>query len=187
MCFGRAAIALLLAAALTCPASTAGEPEPVPEPENYWVGPINGPVPATLRGAHVIDARALARLIARGGALIVDVSNLPRRPEGLSDDVLWDPPPHLGIPGSHWIPGVGLGVLPASADEHFRHALVALTGENRDRPLAIYCHERCWLSWNAAKRAVAYGYRSTYWFPGGIEGWRAAGYRTAVLSATPGP
>ena len=186
MCFGRAAIALWLASALAWSAPTAaGELGPVPEPDSYWVGPINGPVPATLRGAQVIDARGLARLIERGGAVIVDVSNLPRRPEGLGADVLWAPPPHLGIPGSHWIPGVGLGVLPASADAHFRHELLALTGESRHRPLAIYCHERCWLSWNAAKRAVAYGYRSTYWFPGGIEGWRAAGYRTAVISATP--
>ena len=43
----------------------------------------------------------------------------------------------------------------------------------------IYCHEKCWLSWNAAKRAVAYGYRRVYWFPDGIEGWSAARRPTA--------
>jgi PQQ-dependent catabolism-associated CXXCW motif protein len=184
----RAAIALLLAAALARGSwLSAAEPAPAPEPESYWTGPINGPVPATLRGAHIIDAHALARLIEQGDAVIVDVSNLQPKPAGLSPEVLWAPPPHLGIPGSHWIPGVGLGVLPASVDTHFQRELLALTGESRDRPLVIYCHERCWLSWNAAKRAVTYGYRRTYWFPDGIEGWRAAGYPTAAISATPGP
>jgi PQQ-dependent catabolism-associated CXXCW motif protein len=43
----------------------------------------------------------------------------------------------------------------------------------------IYCHRNCWLSWNAAKRAISYGYRNVYWFPDGMEGWRAAGLPTA--------
>jgi PQQ-dependent catabolism-associated CXXCW motif protein len=183
----RAAIALL-AAGLTCAALLpAAEPESAPEPESYWTGPINSAVPATLHGGQVIHARALSRLIEHGDVIVVDVSNLQQRPAGLSPEVLWSVPPHPGIPGSHWIPGVGLGELPQRLDEHFRRELGALTGERLDRPVAIYCHERCWLSWNAAKRAVGYGYRQIFWFPDGIEGWRAAGFPTAAISATPGP
>jgi PQQ-dependent catabolism-associated CXXCW motif protein len=51
----------------------------------------------------------------------------------------------------------------------------------------VYCHERCWLSWNAAKRAIRYGYRNVYWFPDGIEGWRAAGFETATAVTAAAP
>jgi PQQ-dependent catabolism-associated CXXCW motif protein len=55
------------------------------------------------------------------------------------------------------------------------------------KPLVLYCHQRCWLSWNGAKRAIQYGYRNVYWFPDGIEGWRKAKFPTAVIEpeATP--
>ena len=33
----------------------------------------------------------------------------------------------------------------------------------------------CWMSWNAAKRAVALGYTGVNWFPEGSDGWVAAG------------
>jgi PQQ-dependent catabolism-associated CXXCW motif protein len=55
------------------------------------------------------------------------------------------------------------------------------------RPVVFYCHEKCWLSWNGAKRAIGYGYRNVYWFPDGIEGWRKSKLPTAVVQpeATP--
>jgi PQQ-dependent catabolism-associated CXXCW motif protein len=184
---GRAAIALLAVFLTRAVIVAAAEPEHAPEPEGFWTGSINGPVPATLRGAEVIQAQALAHRIHRGDVVVVDVSNVQNRPAGLGPDVLWTVPPHAGIPGSHWIPGVGLGTLPESLDAQFRLELHTLTGGSLDRPVVIYCHERCWLSWNAAKRAVGYGYRHIYWFPDGIEGWRAAGLPTEVISATPRP
>jgi PQQ-dependent catabolism-associated CXXCW motif protein len=33
----------------------------------------------------------------------------------------------------------------------------------------------CWMSWNAAKRAVALGYARVHWYPDGTDGWAAAG------------
>jgi len=90
------------------------------------------------------------------------------------------PPPHAVIPGSLWLAGVGAGSLDAGADEFYRRRLGELTSNDMGRTVVIYCHERCWLSWNAAKRAIRYGYRRVYWFPDGIEGWKAAGFSTAV-------
>lgn len=156
----------------------------VPEPRTLWTGPASGPVPATLSGGRVIHARALASLLERGDVVVVDVSNEEKRPAGLGADVLWSPPPHVGIPGSHWLPGVGLGAISPSRSDFFRHELLALTGRQLGRPLVIYCHQHCWLSWNAAKRAIDYGFRSVYWFPDGIEGWRAAGLPTEVTTPT---
>jgi len=39
------------------------------------------------------------------------------------------------------------------------------------------------MSWNAAKRALAYGYRNVAWFPDGSDGWQEAGLPLA--EATP--
>ena len=59
----------------------------------------------------------------------------------------------------------------------FRDRLASATGGDRDRAVAFYCKAACWMSWNAAKRAVEYGYRHVLWFPGGTEAWAEAGYR----------
>ena len=158
------------------------------EPSGYWTGPINAPVPKTLSGGTVIhSAHQVRTLLRRGGTVIVDVSNAPRRPENLAPGAPWLPLPHHAIPGSLWIPGVGLGEIPVAVDDFYWQRLGAATNEHLARPLIIYCHETCWLSWNAAKRAISYGYRNVYWYPYGIEGWKAAGYRTAVIAPQMAP
>ena len=110
----------------------------------------------------------------------MDVSNSPPRPEKLAPQAVWMPPPHAIIPGSLWLAGVGAGSLDARTDAFYRQRLAQATANNLDHPIVVYCHERCWLSWNAAKRAIRYGYRKVYWFPDGIEGWRAAGFSQAT-------
>jgi hypothetical protein len=34
-----------------------------------------------------------------------------------------------------------------------------VTGGNEGKSVAFYCKADCWMSWNAAKRAISYGYR----------------------------
>jgi len=164
-------------------------PAPAHEPENgYWTGPVNDPVPATLQEGHVIHTPALAKLLKnKRNIVVVDVSSAPRRPENLPATTVWLPVPHLGIPGAIWIPGAGLGEPPAALDEYYRKRLAVATGADFARPLVIYCHAQCWLSWNGARRAIQYGYRNVYWYPDGIEGWRKSRLPTAVVQpeATP--
>jgi PQQ-dependent catabolism-associated CXXCW motif protein len=170
-----------LAAPLPAATSTA-QKNTVAEPSGYWTGPVNSPTPNTLTGGKVIHAvHELRNLMKQGGAVVVDVSEAPRRPEALAPGAPWLPVPHRAIPGSIWIPGVGLGEIPVSVDDFFRERLSVATGDHLARPLVIYCHRGCWLSWNAAKRAISYGYRNVYWFRNGIEAWKAAGYPTAVI------
>lgn len=158
------------------------------EPSGYWNGPINSPVPLTLSGGKVIDdAHRLRKLLNHSGTVIVDVSTAPRRPENMAPGAPWLPLPHRAIPGSLWIPGVGLGEIPPAVDEFFRQHLAAATGGDVARRLVIYCHATCWLSWNAAKRAIGYGYRNVYWFRDGIEGWKAAGFPTAIIEPQVAP
>lgn len=153
---------------------------PVAEPAGYWTGDVNAPTPTTLQGATVVNAKQVRKLLGTG-AVVIDVSNAPRRPEHLAPGAPWIPTAHPGIPGALWIPGAGMGVVPVSVEAYFRAKLTASTGGDLARPIVIYCHSRCWLSWNAAKRAVSYGYRNVSWFPQGIEGWRASGQSTTEL------
>lgn len=161
--------------------SAAAAAENVPEPEGFWTGPINSAVPSTIRGGKVIGAQELSELIANDNPLVIDVSNMPQRPEGMPADAPWLPLPHEAIPGALWIPEVGMGTVAPEIDEFFRTQLAQETTGDFGRPIVIYCHEQCWLSWNAAKRAIGYGYTNVHWFPEGIEGWRAVGFETKTI------
>jgi PQQ-dependent catabolism-associated CXXCW motif protein len=165
---------------LTLFATFAARSDDVQEPAGFWTGPINSPVPATITGGKVIHAQEVADLLKHRDALVINVSNEPKRPAGMAPDAPWLPLPQEVIPGSAWLPGAGMGEIAADTDAYFRSYLTRETGGDLDHAVVIYCHERCWLSWNAAKRAITYGYRSVHWFPEGIEGWRAAGNKTVV-------
>lgn len=182
----RPLAASFLLLAVTLGAALAAETRPVaqvPEPRGYWLGPVHGPVPATITGGTVVRTAALADLLARGGTILVDVGQPPRRPPGLPPGTLWMTPLHRGIPGSVWMPGVGRGAIPPDFAAWFRARLAALTGGNRHRRVVFYCHPDCWMSWNAARRAIHDGYREVFWYPEGLEGWQAAGHDTVVTKA----
>jgi PQQ-dependent catabolism-associated CXXCW motif protein len=161
-------------------AAFAARGEDVKEPEGFWTGPINSAVPATIAGGKVIHAQELAELLKQTKPIVIDVSNEPKRPAGMAPDAPWLPLPQQVIPGGVWLPGVGVVDIAPETDALFRRHLSQATGGELDHPVVIYCHEHCWLSWNAAKRAISYGYRRVYWFPEGMEGWRAAGNTTVV-------
>jgi PQQ-dependent catabolism-associated CXXCW motif protein len=112
--------------------------------------------------------------------VLIDVSNAPVRPAGMAPNSAWLPLPHDSITGSLWVAGAGQGKITPEAEQLFAQTLARRTGGNRDHPIVIYCHERCWLSWNAARRAIRLGYRRVHWFPEGIEGWRASGFSSVV-------
>lgn len=178
---GACLLLLAVTAGAAVPAGAA-ETASVPEPQGYWLGPIHGPVPATIAGGTVLDTMALAHLLADGGAVLVDVAEAPHRPVGLPAGTLWLPPPHRDIPGSVWISDVGDGAISPRFATWFRTRLTALTGGNRDKPIVVYCHPNCWLSWNAARRVINEGYRAVFWYPGGVEGWETADHPTSVAN-----
>lgn len=174
------ATALFVLAAIV--PATAGDDSP-PEPEGYWNGPMLGPVPETIAGGTVVGTTALADLIRTNHPVLIDVAPAQRRPETGSTSSPWMPLPHRSIKDSVWIPGVGNGIMPETMAAYFRRRLQELTGNNPGRPIVLYCRPNCWMSWNAAKRAVAEGYRSVYWYPDGIEAWQTAGLPTEVKTS----
>ncbi len=137
---------------------------------------FRAPVPATLQGARVTDTDAAYALWERDGAIFIDVLPHQARPPGLSEDVIWREKKRDNIPGSVWLPNVGYGALHPTVEDYFRDNLHSLTQGDLDRPVLFYCLADCWMSWNAAKRALSYGYRAVIWYPDGTDGWTAAGH-----------
>lgn len=90
---------------------------------------------------------------------------------------------HDSIPGAVWLPGAGRGTAVNDAVQgQLASALEALGGRAGGRPIVFFCASaKCWLSYNAALRAAALGYREVYWYRGGIEAWLDAGGDLAPL------
>jgi PQQ-dependent catabolism-associated CXXCW motif protein len=177
---GRRALLLLFAAALGARAVAE-----VPLPEGYRTEDYRAPTPDRVPGARTLDTAQAEAVWRQGGAVWIDVLPAPRRPAELPATALWLPSPRRGIPGSLWLPEVGRGVLAPVLEAWFRGELRRATGGDLDRPVVFYCQAECWMSWNAAKRAAAWGWRAVHWYPEGTDGWEAAGLPTEALHPPP--
>lgn len=155
----------------------------VAEPKGYRLDQYDAPVPATLNGGIVVDVDGVKLLVESGYVIPVDVLPATRKPEGLSETSIWLPAPHYGIPGSLWLPDVGRGELNDQLSFYFQSALEEATSENVNVGLMFYCRPDCWMSWNAAKRAITeFGYQNVHWFPEGILGWNLVSDQTELLT-----
>ena len=148
----------------------------VAEPDDYRMSDYRSPVPATLQGATVVDVLDAKTLHENGVTIFIDVLPAQRKPEGLQETDIWLPKPHKNIPGSAWLPDVGFGVISDAMEDYFKTNLQDLTNDNKSKNILIYCRADCWMSWNAAKRAINHGYTHMYWFPDGTDGWSEAGF-----------
>ena len=180
------AAAIVVACVAVVPASAAfaqapaASPHDVPEPQGLFQGAPHGYVPATLKGAKVIDsAAALDTLIKADHPALIDTAESERKPPSMSKTMIWLPQ-HRSIPGADWMPGAGNGTGDAAFAAAFRTRAATLTNGKPSTPIVTFCHPDCWASWNAAKRLVELGYTNVYWFPGGMESWQD-GHDTAVV------
>ena len=171
-------VAILVAAAGAATAE-------VPEPEGYRLDNYRSPVPATLRGAKVIGTDEAEAIWRSHAASFVDVLPRPPRPRDLPAGTLWRDKPRANIPGSIWLPDTGYGELASSMAGYFADGLDKASHGDRARMLVLYCLADCWMSWNAAKRALSLGYSNIAWYPEGTDGWQAA--LLPLQDATPEP
>jgi PQQ-dependent catabolism-associated CXXCW motif protein len=167
-----AALAVCLLAFALLPATA--QDAAVPEPDGYRMQDYRAPTPATLKGARVLTTDEAAALWKAGGAVFIDVMPQAPRPN-LPAGTIWRDKPRHNIPGSLWLPDTGYGVLAAPTENYFKSGLAAASGGDQTKLLVIYCQRDCWMSWNAAKRALALGHRNVAWFPDGSDGWQEAG------------
>lgn len=150
--------------------------ETVPEPAGYRMEEYRAPVPATLAGAQVVDAAGAHALWQAGGTAFLDVLPRPPKPENLPEGTIWHEKPRASIPGAMWLPNVGYGEIAPETAAYFRAGLSQATGGDTAHPILFFCLTDCWMSWNAAKRALEYGYTDVTWYPLGTEGWAEAGH-----------
>jgi PQQ-dependent catabolism-associated CXXCW motif protein len=150
----------------------------VAEPEGYRGEPYGAPVPEELAGATTVHVDEAHRLWEEGEVVFIDVLPREPRPENLPKGTVWRDRPHDGIPGAIWLPNVGYEALSTEEEAYLEEGLRTVTGGDPVRPVLFFCRADCWMSWNAAKRAMAMGYRNVYWFPDGADGWSEAGLPT---------
>lgn len=127
----------------------------------------HAPTPREIPGARMISTLELRKLLQS-----------PQGPRPLLFDVLGGEG-HASLPGAIWLPGAGRG---SSFDDGLQAKLAELlasaTQGDRARALVFFCASpQCWLSYNAALRAVRMGYAKVLWYRGGIEAWGAGGGR----------
>jgi PQQ-dependent catabolism-associated CXXCW motif protein len=146
-----------------------------PEPDAYRMEEYRAPVPSTLRGAKVLNSVEAEALWRAKDAIFLDVMPRLPKPEKLPAGTIWRDKPRNNIPGSIWLANVGYGALSADMDAYFRKALAALTEGDKAKPILFYCMTDCWMSWNAAKRAIEWDYKKVFWFPDGADGWAKNG------------
>ncbi|MCP3476890.1 PQQ-dependent catabolism-associated CXXCW motif protein [Bradyrhizobium sp. CCGUVB1N3] len=173
-------LAVLLAPAL------AQQQEPF-EPEGYRTDNYRAPVPATLAGARVLTTAEAEAIWREKRGAFIDVMPRPPKPKNLPVGTVWRDTPRFDIPGSIWLPDTGYGVLPPAMDDYFRRGLERASHGSKSALLVIYCLADCWMSWNAAKRALAYGYGNVAWYPEGTDGWERARLMTSEAQPEPRP
>jgi PQQ-dependent catabolism-associated CXXCW motif protein len=129
--------------------------------------PYHGPTPLSIPGAQVVQTRELrAMLTSVSPPILIDVL-------GEED--------HVTLAGAVWLSGAGRGTnFLDPVQSVLTQLLEKLTAGDKARDLVFFCASaQCWLSYNAALRAVAAGYGKVYWYRGGVEAWGAAGLPTA--------
>lgn len=151
--------------------------EAVPEPADYRRDDYRSPVPMTLKGARTVTEVDVETLLAKDpNLLLIDVYPRAPKPKNLPKGTIWRDPIHRTMDGAHWLPNVGYGVLSPDLEAYFKTHLTRLTAASKETPVVFFCLRDCWMSWNAAKRAVEWGYTDVLWFRDGTDAWQEAGH-----------
>jgi PQQ-dependent catabolism-associated CXXCW motif protein len=148
----------------------------------YRIDRHRAPTPDDAPGAITLDGAAM-RAAAAAGAVLIDVTAEGAGVWFESDGEWVGHAGHATADGAVWLPQVGHGRLTPEIEAYFRAALARLTAGDPSRPVVIFCHADCWMSWNAAIRAASWGHEAVRWAPLGVEGWVEAG--GALAAATP--
>lgn len=133
----------------------------VPPQGELKTGEMHAPTPASIPGGQLITTDRLLNLYQQhqqqqGGLLVFDVlgsgQSLPMAQNALG----------AAQPGS----------FSDQVQQQFGQYLQQVTQGNTQLPLVFYCQGTyCWMSYNAALRAINLGYRQVYWYRGGVEAW----------------
>lgn len=133
----------------------------VPPSNQLRNGQFHAPTPLTVPGASTLSTQQFVTALEQQIPLIaVDV---------LGGD--------YGLPGAYMAPAMSSpGSFQDRIQQQTRQFLGQVTGGDPRQPLVFYCSDpMCWLSYNAALRAVAAGYENVLWYRGGLQAWQMSG------------
>ncbi len=137
-------------------------------------GAMHGPTPASIPGGQVITTQGLVALAQRRDVAVAVI------------DVLGQPEQLPNAIAGGWLSQAGSFDDPVQAQA--TQWLAQLSQGRKDTPLVFYCLSReCWMSYNAALRAIRAGYTNVLWYRGGLEAWKAAGLPTQGATGAPAP
>jgi len=146
------------------------------QPTNQlFAGQMHGATPTQIPGGKVISTKGLLVLLQNGNGVPV-----------LLLDALGDPQRQL--PGA--IPAAfasQAGNYTDQVQQQLGQMLMQLTRGNKQVPIVTYCQgPQCWMSYNAALRAIALGYSNVLWYRGGVEAWQQGMAQMAGMGAMGG-
>lgn len=126
---------------------------------------MHGTTPTSVPGGQVITTQALATLLRDQHTphVLLDVLGSPETlPSAL-------PAAWMSEPGTYR----------DAVQQRVVQALQQATQGRSDVTLVFYCaSEECWMSYNAALRAINAGYTKVRWYRGGLAAWKSAGLPT---------
>lgn len=176
------AAAPICVAALLSAANAQDLPAGVDAATGYRMDHYRAPTPDTLPGGKVVDYAIVEKATQDGSYRLIDVyAGGVKADPATGDWTIVEKREH--IPTSIWLPGPGFGKLDAALQAYFRRNLEAISKGDKARGLLFYCMSDCWQSWNAARRAIEWGYTNVAWYPLGTDGWREHG--GAFVTAKP--
>ena len=137
------------------------------EMQDYGVPPqaqlqtqLHGPTPTSIPGGQVITTDRLLSLYQQG------------QQNGLLVFHVLGPGPTLPM-AQNAAPASQAGSFNDQTQREFGQYLAQVTKGNKAQPLVFYCQStQCWMSYNAALRAINMGFSQVYWYRGGIEAWQ---------------
>ena len=91
------------------------------------------------------------------------------------------------MPGALWLKGAGWGGDgEEDIDRRLEAKLDEVTDGDKTRSIVFFClSAECWLSYNAALRAVRLGYENVHWYRGGVNAWKKAKLPMVKVTKTP--
>ena len=151
----------------------------------YRIARQRAPTPDDIPPPSVLISPEEARALIRSGAVALDVYGAAQSRFDELDGTWLISTPRKSLPGAIWLPETGRGVISETMRAYLEENLQQATGGDRDVPLVVFCIADCWMSWNAAQRISALGYRNVYWYRLGTDGWLDLGEPLEIVSPVP--
>lgn len=150
--------------------------------DGYRLYRYRSPTPLSSEHAVTISTDEVVRMLEQeSNIILLDVQPVQW------NRVFIQKEPRRNIPGSTWLPNVGLGELDNEWMRYYRSHLVRLTSGDKEAAIIIYCRADCWMSWNALKRASEWGYKKLFWYRDGTDGWIENDLETTLAVPEPFP